>query len=132
MAPNNRQQTAGVKMDRPTIISVVIAGSALAFFAFAPESRINAASSSVKRMFGHNGQICLDAWAENLRDPKSAVLVGSEARDGRMYITYRAQNGFGTYVQNRESCKLDAHGNVDPTFAKIEVTAIYMERLASP
>lgn len=94
----------------------VAAGAAavvVAFFMFAPESRVTSVKQAWARLTGDPGQVCFDQYKDKLKDPDSAMVAESHASEGRVYVTYRATNSFGTYMRGSFDCPLDKSGKVD-------------------
>lgn len=71
-----------------------------AFFAFAPEDRVNAAQESLRWVTSRPSQGCLDWVRERLNDPESARLVAWE----HGILTYKAKNRYGAYVTATQKC----------------------------
>jgi hypothetical protein len=69
-----------------------------------PENQERVAASA-RRLILSKAQSCLDYTAKRLKDPDSAVLLGS-ARDGEQ-ITYKAKNSYGAYVTDEAKCSFN-------------------------
>lgn len=59
-------------------------------------------------------EACRQELKEMLRDPSSLEIDwgGIEQIGDRVFIDYRARNGFGGMVSNTFSCKFDEKGNI--------------------
>jgi len=89
---------------------------AVLFVMFAPDHRVEGVKATWRRTTGDNGQICIDAWANTLKDPQSAQLVSTTPLgDDKIIVQYRAKNDYGAYKQGFFDCPLK-NGEVD-TFA---------------
>jgi hypothetical protein len=69
-----------------------------------PENQERVAASA-RRLILSKAQSCLDYTAKRLKDPDSAILLGS-ARDGEQ-ITYKAKNSYGAYVTDEAKCSFN-------------------------
>ena len=100
------------------LIVEVAAVLAVLFVMFAPDHRVEDVKASWRRMNGDNGQVCLDAWSSDLKDPQSAQLVSTTSLgDDKIMVEYRAKNDYGAYKQGFFDCPLK-NGEVD-TYAMV-------------
>jgi len=106
-----------------TVIAALVVLVA-AFFMFAPEDRVHSVTVKWKRLTGDAGQQCFDTLSQDLKDPTSAQIVSSAVRDNRVFVTYRAVNSFGAYVQGSIDCPLK-RGHID----KVQMAHEYVNSL---
>ena len=99
------------------------------FFTFAPDHRVEKIMVSWRQLSGDKGQTCLDAWKSTLRDPQSAQLISSDVFDDVIFVTYRATNSFGTFLEGIFECPLRENGEVNTTAVVLDKTQQLLEAL---
>lgn len=96
-----------LKIKKKVAIALVFS---ILFFSFAPEDKVNSVVVFFKRFINDPGQLCFDEKAENYKfkdlDSARILQVDYDLENDVMFVTYKAKNGFGAYVEDKFHCPL--------------------------